>query len=278
MIETISNNCQEVIQYISRSEFHNLVYVSFAIILTSILFALIKAIAVLRNSKNTVDKLSKYVGYPAGFKPLLGELNLKDKVVVFNSRQLSAFCYGIRDPKIYISSSMLKKTSVSELKSVLKHEQYHLMHHDSIIMLAMHLANHIFGLLPGFAGIIQSLQINREIKADRYAASYLGNKKPLLSVIRKILEQKHDDTVFAPAIGKYETLEPRILFLTGKNYKSHRVNAFQIVFSILTILIVSLTLVLPLYAHETHNTKNATAFLCPGATTQNASYPYTPIK
>jgi Zn-dependent protease with chaperone function len=276
MIEAINSNCQIFIRYISGSEFHNLLYISLAAMLTLIVFTSIKAIFIFRKSKSVINRLNRNTKYPKGLKSIIKDLYLTDKVVVFKSKKLSAFCYGIKNPRIYISSSMLAETSASELKAVLKHEQYHLINRDSISVFMLNLAQHVFGLLPGFAKVIQSFHIKREIKADRYAISYLKNKKPLLAVIRKILEEPEDNFVLVPSIGRHETMEPRIYALTKGDYERSKINTFHAISSISVLLVFFLALIIPVYAYETHNAPGNVNPSCSGLSEQNASYPYTP--
>jgi len=277
MIETISNNCQSFIEYISRSEFHDLAYVSFAIVFFFILFISVKAFLIHRNSKNTINKLRLSTKYSKSFKFVVEELDLKGKVVVFKSKNLSAFCYGIKNPKIYISSFMLETSSAGELKAVLRHEQYHLIKKDSITLFLLHLMQFMFGLLPGFSRIAQNFYITREIKADRYATSYLRDKRPLLSVIKKILEEPQNNFAVVPSIGRYDTLEPRIYVLIKGDYSLSRISVFHVMLSTLLILTLFFALILPVYAHEAHNSPSNSSLLCPGSSTQNVSRPYTPV-
>lgn len=276
MKELISENCKALAELISTNEFQNLIYVSFAVISFFFAVFLFKTISIFGKSRRFASKLSFDANHPEKLIYLLEKLNLRDKTLIFKSNKLAAFCYGLKSPKIYLSSSMANLANEQEIEAVLRHEQYHLLRKDTIVVFLTHLIHSMFGFLPGFSRIIQNIHVQREIKADIFAVKYLGDKRPLLSVIKKILEEPKGNFAFIPSVSNYDILEPRIYALTREDFKYKRINMVQVTFSILMLILMWIAVLMPVFAHETYSESTSAKLLCPNLEEQNASYPYTP--
>ena len=91
MKEVISDNCLALTQFLSASEFHNLVYVSFAVIGLFTAVLLIKTISIFRKSQNFTSELFPNTNYPKKLVFLIDKLNLRGRVFVFKSNKPVAF-------------------------------------------------------------------------------------------------------------------------------------------------------------------------------------------
>ena len=276
MSEIISNSCQTLIQLVSKSELHNLVYLSLFLITLAACLVFIKVVSIYFFSQRLSQKLENHIPPTKKLSVVLKKLDLEYKTYLVGSDKLFAFCFGFISPKIYISSSMVSVANRPELEAVLRHEQYHLLHKDTFIMFGISIIKFVLAFVPGAANFVRNININLEIKADIYAAKSLGEKRPLLSIMKKVLKKPQSTNFsFIPAIGTCDTLGPRIYALTNQGFKNKRTGITSIIFGIFILVILILAVMTPVYAHEIYD-KKETGVICPEITQQNASYPYTP--
>ena len=57
-------------------------------------------------------------------------LKIVGKITEIKNKLPIVFCFGLVSPRICISSGMIERLSIRELKSVLIHEQHHLLVHE----------------------------------------------------------------------------------------------------------------------------------------------------
>jgi beta-lactamase regulating signal transducer with metallopeptidase domain len=150
---------------------------------------------------------------PARLKHLISTYQLTNQVVQIDNPQPTAFCFGLYKPRIYISSTLVSRLSTPELAAVLLHEQHHLKKSDSLTLFIAALLQMCFPFFPVLADLSYRYRLQAELEADQAAISGLGDKKPLLSVLKKMLLS--DSTpVFATAALSDRTLSTRIEYLT----------------------------------------------------------------
>jgi Zn-dependent protease with chaperone function len=192
------------------------------------------------------------------FKRKLGRLKIsedrKNKIVVVNSKEKFAFVLGIRNPKIYVSKSLISSLSRQELKAVLLHERYHLENRDTLIILIASLLNSTVFLFPALGDLIKNYKIKREIAADRFAVNKIGNNYALVSALSKILAAPRGPAYYVASIAEQDTLEYRILALVSKTKKRVNLKPQNILISFLSIIIIAVTLVVPVYAGRADKT------------------------
>lgn len=197
------------------------------------------------------------------FDQLLSALGLQGDAFLIKSSKPFAFCHGIRHPKIYLSTTLFNLMSASELEAVLRHEQYHLEHKDSLIMLLAEITKSLFPFFPLLSDLIHNYRIEREIKADRHATHNLGTSKPLISVLKKLLLcDPIDKYAFAPALADHETLEMRIKALVNKDYHIMKFSVLNILISILSIVVLMILAIAPVQAIEMHDQKDDIMMVC----------------
>jgi len=202
----------------------NIPMILVALSLGSILFWLVRSgITMYRFSKLPVVKSNQNA-----ISALLNSLDLNDKVCIFRSNAQAAFCFGLVDQKIYLSTGLLKIVSNKELEAILLHEKYHLQNkHFFERQLILFIAA-IYPLAPIVADFARTMILRQEQRADQYA---LNNSSPahLLSAIGKMV--RHSDVDFVP--GFSSLLEDRIL-----NFNS--VAPYRLKLSSIAISLVSL--------------------------------------
>ena len=197
------------------------------------------------------------------FDQLLSTLGLRGKAFLVKNTKSFAFCYGIRHPKIYISTGLFKIMSVSELEAILRHEQYHLEHKDPFIMLLAEIAKSLFPFFPLLSDLIHNYRIEREIAADHQATHGLGSSKSLVSVLKKLLLcDPVEQHAFAPALADHETLEMRIKVLVNKDYRFMKFSVLNIFISTLSVGTFMMLVIAPVQAVEMHSQGNAVMMVC----------------
>lgn len=164
-------------------------------------------------------KKIKQVEMQAIIKKLSLKHNLKNKIIIFQNSKPYAFCLGIKNPRIYLSSNLLKVMNQKEIEAIILHEKYHLMKKDVLLTLIATFAKGLFFLFPMLSDIIISFIRQKEADADRYSISYFKHSKIVLSAFRKLLL---NDTKNIPSLAylvsfsHVDTLDHRIKILKGQ--------------------------------------------------------------
>ncbi|MBI2621194.1 MAG: M56 family metallopeptidase [Candidatus Levybacteria bacterium] len=208
------------------------------------------------------NKLIDKVKIDYSKKEFIKNYGLKEKIVIIESNKLFAFCFGIRAQKIYISEALLSRLSKKEIKAVILHEEYHLKNHDTFIMLVASALHSFFPFFPLLSDIIRKYRIEREIKADKFAVARIGDRKPLISALKKLLSYPIVETIPVAAIADYETLEPRIYSLVNKNYNRRQFRLKHLFLTLLSSVAVIIMVITPVYADEIHDESQDILMLC----------------
>ena len=194
---------------------------------------------------------------------LITNLGLKKKVCVIHSSNQFAFCLGLRNPKIYISTGLITALSPEEIKAVLRHEEYHLKNHDSFTMIIASVAHSLFPFFPILSDLINKYRIEREIKADAFAVSKLGNSQHLVQALKKILASPSGGNIAFAAIADEDTLEPRILTLLNQRYLPKKFRTKNLLVTFFSLIIIGTVAVVPVYAEELHHNHYDVLMLAP---------------
>lgn len=192
----------------------------------------------------------------------LNKLHLQKSVFIVQSKKPFAFCYGIRFPKIYVSTSLIKMMSKKEFEAILLHEKHHLKNRDNLIMFIASFMQLLFPFFPLFTDLLTQYKINREIEADKEAVQSLGDPAPIISVLKKFLTLPYPSFVTASAIADYETLEPRIKALTKQKKNPLKIKTSHAAISFFSIAILGTILITPVHAIEMRMPQQNTTMLC----------------
>ncbi|HYM94499.1 MAG TPA: M56 family metallopeptidase [Chitinophagaceae bacterium] len=226
----------------------------FTVVLARLLFVIIKGNKFKKHLSNKSEVSEKIA-------PILQELKLTKFVTVVKDTNPFAFCLGIRNPHIYISTETIKMMTESELKAILIHEKYHLDKKDGLIMQIASLTKIIFPFFPVISDFIQGYRLDREIRADREVIFTLG-RQPLVNVLTKLLNFPTVPMLTASAIADADTIEARIKALSQNKNTGAKYKKVNLLISLTTLTIFILFLVIPVQASEIHTNGNDMTMIC----------------
>jgi beta-lactamase regulating signal transducer with metallopeptidase domain len=156
-------------------------------------------------------KLQKKIDFSPKLKNLSLSLNLANKIIETEDKIPYIFCYGVFRPKICISSVLTRKLNRNELKTVLKHEAYHLMVYEPIKLFIVKVFSKIFFFIPGLKNLKDQYIAISELQADVWATDGFCNKAPLASAMSKILKwQEREQIKFGLALSYFSATEERV--------------------------------------------------------------------
>lgn len=268
-------------------------FIPFGLLFIILAIATIKVVVLCIEMQFLKHKLKGKAIIQSSVQKLIKRLELEDEAIVIRSQKHFAFCLGVRNPKIYISTGLISQLNSREIEAVLRHEQYHLENHDTITQLIASVTQSLFPFLPLIGDMIKKYRIDREIKADKYAVDKLGNSELLISVLRKLLEFPTFKTAAVAAIADQDSLEPRIYSLINKPYTSRQFRLKHLLVTLFSSIIIGVVTVLPVHGEEIHHEDNDIMMLCANGgecmqsctgqenmklTGPNASQPFTPVK
>lgn len=225
------------------------------------LFRIVKTVLGVYSLRRSLDSKSNT---DTKINELLDRLGLQEEVSVYSEDKPLAFCFGIRDPKIYLSTGLIRLMNEHEIEVILRHEKYHLEHRDTLALFLASIIESLFPFFPVISDIIGSYRTHREIEADKSAINNDYDKKSLRDVLKKLIQ--HEPTLypsFVPGIIGIDTLEARILSLnmTGSIRK---LGIMNIVLSFISLIILLGLMVTPVNAIELHEEGRDVVLLCNG--------------
>lgn len=199
-------------------------------------------------------------------KPLqraLKKHQLQNQVVIIQTPKILAFCFGLQRPKIYISSGLLELLDEQELQAVLLHEKHHLVKADSLTLFIASSLLILFPFFPILADLINHFRLQAEIEADTAAILALGQKQPVLSVLKKMLLFQSPSNLGIAALAD-ATLSSRIEYLTTGIVHRPSLSIFSSTISFASVSLLVSLLLLPARAMATE--PNQTTNFCIGGT------------
>lgn len=196
--------------------------------------------------------LKKYLGkrltVPESLKTAINNLDLGGKVDIVKDPSKFSFCYGIFKPRICLSTGLIKAISWEELKAVLVHESYHVKNYDPLKIILGQTASLMFFFIPSLKEIQQYFVLSKEIAADEIVIKN-NHKKPLLSVLSKLLTAGSPKFAGVVALANLDDLEKRILYLTGNQRKAaFKLSLLNIALSTFIVLFLMILVNAPVYA------------------------------
>lgn len=103
-----------------------------------------------------------------------------------------AFCLGLRQPHIYLSTGLINLLEAEELAAVLLHEQHHGQHRDPLVVLLSRAVGAALRFMPVAAHVVDRIGLAQELAADRYVLQVQGNAVPLASALLKLARHGRD--------------------------------------------------------------------------------------
>lgn len=231
-------------------------------IFATIIFSLIKfvllAVKMTLLKKSLNEKETDY----SQINELIEKLRLETKVSIVQSDKRFAFCLGVIKQKIYISTGLLSHLNAEELEAVLRHEQYHLENHDTFTMMLASISNSLIPFFPIIGNLIKKYRIEREIEADTFAVSKIGDRSPLISALKKLLASPTVATVTYAAIADEDTLESRINSLLERPYVRRQFRIKHLLITLFSATMLGAIMVAPVYAKEIHHEEHDVVMFC----------------
>ena len=214
--------------------------------------------------KSLLTKKHKYHG---DLQNLFESLDIQGNVVVFTQVKPQAFCFGIRKPKIYISTGLIRLMNANELAVILRHEKYHLEHKDTLTLLLASAIRSLFPFFPVVSDFIRVYRTDREIAADNAAITNHGDKQSLKNVLRKLIQYEPDaNPIFLPAIMSVDTLDVRIRSMNVIDNTYKKIGLRNVGLSVLSLIVLLGLMVTPVNAIELHEGGQDVVILCNGST------------
>jgi beta-lactamase regulating signal transducer with metallopeptidase domain len=257
-----SYSCQSFINSFSIPKSHYVGAIPFVIFSIFLGIAVIKVLVILVRAYLLKRKLKIANRIEPSLRVLLEKLKITDQTNLVKNKKMFAFCMGIRNPKIYLSTTLVNKLSSQELEAVLRHERYHLNNRDTLTMLVASFAQSLLPFFPLLSDFIQDFRIEREIKADAESIKGLGSKKPLIGALKKLLSTPSIPLLAIASIGDQETLEPRIKVLFNNDAYIKLLNWKNIIISLCSAFVIGAIAISPVQAYEVHHQGRDVMMIC----------------
>ena len=252
--------CEKLITKVSINPHSFLSWIAVAFLSFIFLLILTKCVLLLIQMKRLNNHLVQHTQISSSLSSLLKKLNLIDIVHIVKDQRCFAFCFGIFNPRIYVSTALISSMEDKELQAILIHEKYHIENKDTLKMFLVYIFQHIFPFVPLISDLIYNYRIEREIKADQSAIESLNGDAEIISVLRKLLLVETNPVSYVAAIADFDTIEPRIKALTLKDYSFRTYKFINIIVSFLSLTFIVGVTLSPIEAVEIHSDKNKLLF------------------
>lgn len=197
---------------------------------------------------------------------LFASLGLQKKVLIFTNARPQAFCFGIRNPKVYISTGLIQLMNPNELEVILRHEKYHLEHKDTLTLLLATVIESLFPFFPVVSDFIRVYRTDREVAADKAATATATDKYALKEVLKKLLLYEPDiHPAYLPAMMSMDTLEARIRSINVTDITYKKISLNNLGLSILSLVALLGLMTTPVNAVELHEDGRDVVILCNGS-------------
>lgn len=174
---------------------------------------------------------------PTPVKRLITKYGLQSKMAVFEYSSPVAFCMGILNPRIYLSSCLVKMMTPKELETIIIHEKQHLNRNDNLILLLLQAIKNMFFFLPIMGDFVNYFHIRKEILADRGVIRELGNNHDLISALKKVINYPSLTMMSVNTFSQNYDIETRVLSLLGTK-QAKRIFPFNNLIISLSVLLL----------------------------------------
>ncbi|OGG15361.1 hypothetical protein A3D77_07515 [Candidatus Gottesmanbacteria bacterium RIFCSPHIGHO2_02_FULL_39_11] len=257
--------CQEMAKVISLSLPGNWGVVVFGILIISVLYTAFKLFATIVQVYKFRQLLSRSIVKNHELSDIFKSLKLVDKVVVLHETKPFAYCFGVRNPKIFITIGLIAMVNRKELEVILRHEKYHLEHRDNLILLVATFIESLFPFFPILTDLIRIYKTDRELLADQAAIHREADKHSLSSILKKLLQYEPVTLpALAPAIADVDTLETRIKSLLSIKVDYPKLGKRNSLLSIISIAALMALMRTSVHAVELHRDGLDIMIVCNG--------------
>jgi Zn-dependent protease with chaperone function len=187
-----------------------------SILMTITVIAASSAVRQILRTRRAIGQLRRSRrGLPVRVSRIASVVGLSDRIDLIESDELLAFCYGLRSPRLLISSRLAASLDDGELEAVLRHEIVHVGGLDPLRTLVVRSLGAGLAFVPMTAGLVQAYLCRRELAADRAAVREMGDALPLASALRRTLLQRAMLDTSGLAVGGLSATDIRIDHLLG---------------------------------------------------------------
>lgn len=125
--------------------------------------------------------------FPPSLETSASQLGIdRAALVLVNTPQPFALCFGFLKPRICLSTGLVELLSPTQLRAALWHEDYHRQHYDPLRILLLEAIRTALFFLPVAQELCTLLKIKLELDADRYAVGKAG-KAALAGALHRLL-------------------------------------------------------------------------------------------
>lgn len=153
-------------------------------------------------------------------KHLIERLDLAGRFDLVDAPEPFAFCYGLRQPRLMLSTALVNELRHDELEAVLRHESAHLRHRDPARILIARALGVALAFIPLTPLIVRTYLCRRELTADDESVSGMGDVAPLASALQRMLAVMQPAAFRSLAVGALSATDLRIDHLLGEEQPS----------------------------------------------------------
>jgi hypothetical protein len=151
---------------------------------------------------------------------LIVGLRLDGRLDVVASEGMFAFCYGMRRPRLMLSTALVDAMTDEELEAVVRHEAAHLRRWDPLRILTARALSRALAFIAIAPIVLDAYVCRRELDADREAVNAMGDVLPLASALLRMLPPVQHPRVAHLAVGALSATDVRIDQLLGHGASS----------------------------------------------------------
>lgn len=130
--------------------------------------------------------LDHRVGVDSALHRLAAAAGIAGRVDVVDAGAPHVFVYGLRRPRMLVTTAALELLDEAELAAVVEHEAHHVHRFDPLRLVVAHAAAASLFLFPVVRDLARKLAVATELEADRRAMDR-GLRIPLASALTKFL-------------------------------------------------------------------------------------------
>lgn len=125
------------------------------------------------------------------------------------------FCYGLFNPHIAVSRSIIQETPDEELAVIIQHEVHHQQEMDPLRLFVIQWLQQTFFFIPGFRDVIQLFKLSIEIEADASISEPAVIRQALLRWMNVFSRNANKRSSLAP-VAYFSVTEARLGILVGR--------------------------------------------------------------
>jgi beta-lactamase regulating signal transducer with metallopeptidase domain len=131
--------------------------------------------------------VARTVPVPAKVQAAARGLKIDGRIDVVGDRRAFSFCHWFVQPRICLSTTLVRRLDREELRAVLLHERYHLRQRDPLrLVVARYFAAGLY-VVPVVDELVGFYTLQKEIAADEDAVRATGDVRDLARALYKLL-------------------------------------------------------------------------------------------